>query len=482
MLSITFLGHQGWLFQSNTSCFLVDPLLCEEFGEAHALDYRVYPPRVFNFEHFPKIDGVVLTHEHDDHFDIPSLARLERTIPIFLSSRSSTAARQILSEMGFTVHPLVPGQSVRFGDLELTAFCGEHITANNNDEWDTLPFFVRDLGGSGNFFSMVDITLSEQHLKWVRAKDSRPVVVGWTNNLLDWSHMTDFTDERKSATQECFVKMGVDRKVIIEFWGTPAAMLVCAGGFAFQGERSWLNQRVFCADNAAVCQMMSRLYAKEQFHATRPGQTFWMEGHRLKRVLDDTPFLTTAPQETWPARGKTETNDIPDYAPATARRQMESSEYALLEQRLQEFAGALVGGSIFRGLYSLLHDEAKGRIPTFALVLRDGGERRVYEYVPSACAFVPGQQGTANPEETYLAGMECWATDLLAILSGDIGPIALNFGRARLWNALPDRFVFDVFGELHRFNHPLRRPAEYLRTYRRLLAKTANVAPVIFHR
>ena len=483
MLSTTFLGHQGWLFQSKTSSFLVDPLLCEDFGHAHALEYRVYPPRVFNFEQFPKIAGVVLTHEHDDHFDIPSLARLERGIPIFLSSASSTAARQILSEMGFTVHPLAPGKSVRFGDLELTAFCGEHVTTNNNDEWDTLPFFVRDAGGAGNFFSLVDITLTEQHLKWARAKDSKPVVVGWTNNLLDWSHMTDFMAERKKGTQESFFKMGVDRKVIIEVWGTPAAMLVCAGGFAFQGERAWLNHRVFCADNSAVCQMMSRLYPKEQFHATRPGQTFLMEGHRLKSVADDMPFLTTAPPQTWPARNKDDSTDVPDYAPATGRREMESSERELLEQRLQEFAGSLLGGAIFRSLYSLLDDQAKGRILTFAFVLRDSrsNEPYVYEYVPSACAFVRGQ-GTATPEETYLAGLECWGTDLLAILGGELGPIALNFGRARLWNASPDLFDFDVFGDLHRFSHPLRRPAEYLRTYRRLWAKCGDVEPAIFYR
>lgn len=484
MLSATFLGHQGWLFQSKTSGFLVDPLLCEEFGQVHALEYRVYPPRIFTFEEFPEIDGVVLTHEHDDHFDIPSLARLDRAIPIFLSSRSSAAARQILSEMGFTVHPLIPGRTVRFGDLELTPFCGEHIRCNNNDEWDTLPFFVRDAGGSGNFFSLVDITLTEQLLRWARAKDSKPVVVGWTNNLLDWSHMADFSSERKSATEECFVKMGVDRKVLIETWGTPAAMLACAGGFAFHGERTWLNHRVFCADNSTVCEMMSKLYAREQFHATRPGQTFRMEGHRLKRVLPDTPFLTTAPLEAWPARNKDGTSEIPDYSPATGRREMENSGYDLIEKRLQEFAGSLVGGTVFRGLYSILQDEAKGRIPTFALALRDhrSGKPRVYEYAPSACAFILSPHGTANPEETYLAGLECWSTDLLAILDGTLGPIALNFGRARLWNALPDRFVFDIFADLFRFSHPLRRPAEYLQTYRRILAGNENTNPLIFFR
>jgi hypothetical protein len=480
MLSTTFLGHQGWLFQSKTSCFLVDPLLCEDFGQAHALNYRVYPPRIFKFGEFPRLDAVVLTHEHDDHFDIPSLALLERSVPVFLSSRSSTAAQEILREMGFTVHPLFPGQSLRFGDLEFTPFCGEHITSNNNDEWDTLPFFVRDVGGSGNFFSLVDITLTEQHLKWVRGKDSKPVVVGWTNNLLDWSHMADYSEERKNATQEALVKMGVDRKVIIEIWGTPAAMLVCAGGFAFHGDRAWLNHRVFCVDNPAVCLTMSKMYPKEQFHATRPGQTFLMEGHRLKRVFEEMPFLTATPPETWPARNKEDSNGIPDYGPATGRFEMESGEYAALEQRLQEFADVLMGGTLFRGLYSLLQDAAKGRIPTFALVLRDGSrERRVYEYVPSACAF---RRGSEDPEKAYLAGMECWATDLLSVLDGGLGPIALNFGRARLWNALPDRFVFDIFADLHRFSHPLRRPAEYLRTYQRLWARCKNTDPKIWAR
>jgi hypothetical protein len=228
---------------------------------------------------------------------------------------------------------------------------------------------------------------------------------------------------------------------------------------------------------------MSKVYPKEQFHATRPGQTFVMEGHRLKRVFDSAPFLTTVPPEAWPSRNKDDSADIQDYAPATGRREMERGEYAVLEERLQEFAGALVGGTIFRGLYSLLQEHAKGRIPTFVFALRDSGnnERHLYEYVPSECAFVRGHQRTPTPEKTYLAGMECWGADLLAILGGDLGPIALNFGRARLWNASPDRFVFDIFSDLHRFSHPLRRPGEYLRTYRSIWARNKNVEPAVFH-
>jgi hypothetical protein len=476
MLSTTFLGHQGWLFQTKTASILVDPLLREEFGHAQALDYRVFPPRILSPELFPKLDAVVLTHEHDDHFDIPSLAQLERTIPIFLSSRSSSAARQILSEMGFQVQPLVPGRKLRFEDLELTPFCGDHVGVDCGDEWDTLPFFVRDSGGSGNFFSMVDITMTEQHVDWARARDPRPVLVSWTNNALDWSHMADYLSDRVEATQECFVKMGVGHKLIATKWGAPSAMLMCAGGFSFHGERAWMNSRVFCVDTTSVCQMMSKLYRGEQFHATRPGQTFEMNGHRLRQVHDRAPFLTTAPVESWPSRVKNEVEPV-DYEPATKRRTLDENEFEPLGRLLNELAGALVGGALFRGLSSLLEDAAEGRTPTFAFVLRSGDEKRVYRYSPTDCAFISGAQ-----EDSHLAGMECWASDLLAVLRGELGPIALTYGRARLWNALPGKFRFNPFEELYRMSHPLRRPAQYLETYRRLWRQSAGVAPTLFRR
>ena len=43
--------------RSGRSAVLVDPLLVEDFGDIHALDYRVYPPREFGPEAFPAIDA-----------------------------------------------------------------------------------------------------------------------------------------------------------------------------------------------------------------------------------------------------------------------------------------------------------------------------------------------------------------------------------------------------------------------------------------
>lgn len=479
MFATTFLGHQGWLVRTDRTALLIDPLLREDFGDLHALSYRVFPPRVVTPAAFPAIDAVLLSHEHDDHFDIPSLATLDRQIPIYLSARSSSAAREILAAMGFTVHPWQPGGSVRIGDLEALAFAGDHVTVNCGDEWDTLPYLIRSTEGHGSFFSMVDIPLTQRHVEWAAAKAARPGLISWTNNTLDWSHMAGYLRERTEETQQFFLGMGTGHKLITTVWGTPAAMILCAGGFYFCGDKAHLNDRVFCVDGEAVCQLMTKVYKKEKFVAGVPGQTFVMQAGKLKTIEPSTAFLSAAPRDTWPARTRGGASEPPDYTPATGQRDLPPDDLVRLPTKLSELAGSLVGGSLFKGLFSLLTTELEDRKPTFAFVARSGEDRLVFEYEPTRCRFAAAHTAGDDPRTAYLAGLECWASDLLAVLDGALGPIALTYGRARLWNALPQRFHFDIFGELYRVSHPLRRPDEYARTYQRAWQAVAATMPTI---
>jgi hypothetical protein len=229
-------------------------------------------------------------------------------------------------------------------------------------------------------------------------------------------------------------------------------MILCAGGFA---------------------------WVKEKFVAGVPGQTFVMQAGKLKAIEPSTAFLAAAPRDTWPSRARNAGGEPPDYTPATGRRELADDELARLAAQLTDLAGSLVGGPLFKGLFSLLTTELVDRKPTFAFVARAGEHHHVFEYVATQCGFVPAHTDGANPRTAYLAGLECWASDLLAVLDGALGPIALTYGRARLWNALPQRFHFDIFEELYRVSHPLRRPAEYARTYQRAWQAVAATVPTI---
>ena len=476
MFATTFLGHQGWAFRSDASTVLVDPLLREDFGEIHALGYRVWPPRELDLGKLGPVDAIVLSHEHDDHFDIPSLAKLDRKIPIYLSARSSTAAPAILQTMGFEVRPLVPGIAHAIGDLEVTPFTGDHVGTNCGDEWDTLPYLVRHTGGHGSFFTMVDIPITERHVQWAAAKAARPGLVTWTNNAIDWAHMAHYLAGREEGTQQTFIKMGMGHKMIEQHWGTPAAMMMCAGGFSFVGDREWLNRRVFCVDNEAVCAAMTKVYRKEKFVTATPGQTFNLVANKLKSIDATAPFVGTAPRDSWPTRGWSATGDVPDYAPATGRREFTDGELAKLTGDLEGVAAAWFGGKLFASLSSLLDSEVGDRKRAFALSLRrDPDEPIVFEYAPTACGFVR----SSEPADRYLGGLECWASDFASVAAGELGPIALSFGRARVWNALADRFQFDPFAELYRVSHPLRRPAATLRNYERIWQSVASTQPVV---
>jgi L-ascorbate metabolism protein UlaG (beta-lactamase superfamily) len=159
MLETTFIGHQGWQFATAGARILVDPLLVEPFGHGGGVGV-VYPPRQIDIPAIPPVDAVILTHEHEDHFNIPSVNRISREVPFHVPERSSSAMRQFLQEAGFSVFPMSAGRTIEWNDLQLTSFSSDHVRHDEQDEWDTMPFLVQDTKDGGSFFSPVDVTTS----------------------------------------------------------------------------------------------------------------------------------------------------------------------------------------------------------------------------------------------------------------------------------------------------------------------------------
>lgn len=75
-LSATWINHATFLLQTPTGNLLTDPVYAERAGPfGLAGPRRVHPPGV-PFDKLPRIDTVLLSHDHYDHCDLATLRRL----------------------------------------------------------------------------------------------------------------------------------------------------------------------------------------------------------------------------------------------------------------------------------------------------------------------------------------------------------------------------------------------------------------------
>jgi L-ascorbate metabolism protein UlaG (beta-lactamase superfamily) len=93
----------------------------------------------------PKIDLVLLSHAHMDHFDLPTLRALEnRGTSVVTAAKTSDLLR---AGRYAGVHELGWGESARFGDIELRAFQVNHWGARmRSDTYRGYNGYVIDAG------------------------------------------------------------------------------------------------------------------------------------------------------------------------------------------------------------------------------------------------------------------------------------------------------------------------------------------------
>ena len=111
----TLVGHACWLFETTAGCFLTDPVLFDPFEEGTVTSC---PRRAVRLEQLPALQGIIVSHRHLDHFDLPSLAVLDRRVPVFCPDDPFLLYG--LQRLGFRdIRRLAPFVAQRIGGLQL---------------------------------------------------------------------------------------------------------------------------------------------------------------------------------------------------------------------------------------------------------------------------------------------------------------------------------------------------------------------------
>src|SRR5574338_37639 len=77
-LRVTFINHTTVLVQTRGLNMLTDPIWSERCGPVSWFGPRRVRPPGIRFEDLPRIDVVLVSHNHYDHCDVPTLRRLAR--------------------------------------------------------------------------------------------------------------------------------------------------------------------------------------------------------------------------------------------------------------------------------------------------------------------------------------------------------------------------------------------------------------------
>ncbi|MGO8969928.1 MAG: MBL fold metallo-hydrolase [Myxococcaceae bacterium] len=115
-IRLTWLGHASWLVQLAGTSLLIDPVLSERIS---GIIRRNVAPGL-EVAQLPRIDACLVTHNHYDHLDLPTLKRVGA--PIWAGQGTAP----LLRKAGLDSHELAWWESARVGSATLHFVPSQH--------------------------------------------------------------------------------------------------------------------------------------------------------------------------------------------------------------------------------------------------------------------------------------------------------------------------------------------------------------------
>lgn len=126
-MQLTFIDLNSWIFRIGDRTLLVDPWLVDPmvfYGIPFLFTAYHQQAPVFTPQTLPPVDAILLSQGLDDHCHVPTLERLDRSIPVIASPNAAKVVRKLGYQQ---VDALSPWQTYALGSVEILAVPGASI-------------------------------------------------------------------------------------------------------------------------------------------------------------------------------------------------------------------------------------------------------------------------------------------------------------------------------------------------------------------
>ena len=237
-MQLTYLAHASLLVEAAGVRLVTDPWLD---GPTYLGAWWHFPAPAARGEEL-RVDYVYLTHEHVDHFHVPTLTRLPRETPILIGRFMKPRFAEKLRELGFSdVRELPHGREVTLRGRDSGRGDGLRVTSYQYRADDT-ALAISD--GRSTLLNLNDCLLRARSLEKVLARHPRPDLLAMSfANAEAYPIVYDFEDpaERADWDDRSRFDAFLDKVRLIE----PRAFVPFASMFCFLSEELFpINERI----------------------------------------------------------------------------------------------------------------------------------------------------------------------------------------------------------------------------------------------
>jgi L-ascorbate metabolism protein UlaG (beta-lactamase superfamily) len=135
--SVIWFGHSSYLLKIDGKTILVDPVFTRAspiplFGKPFPMSFE------YDVKHFPELDYLVLTHDHYDHLDYPTIKKLIPQVKQFITSAGIEAHLKLWGAKENQICSLNWNQEKSFSDFSFTALPARHFSGRKFKRGETL--------------------------------------------------------------------------------------------------------------------------------------------------------------------------------------------------------------------------------------------------------------------------------------------------------------------------------------------------------